>query len=116
MKTSIVERDRGPQISGTRITVYDVLDYLEEGWHHSRIAAFFRLSSEQVLAAVDYIEAHKEQVAADYQKILQRSKERKNPPAIEAKRRQSRAKLQAELKRLHQMKGRRNKDASHHGR
>lgn len=113
LNASIVEGERGPQIAGTRITVYSILDFLKEGWHHTRIAVFFRISSAQVLAAAKYIEDHKEEVEKDYQRILQRSKDRKNPPAVEALRRQSRAKLQAEVKRLKQ--SRRKKDASHHG-
>ena len=27
----IINRSRGPEIEGTRITVYDVMDYLQEG-------------------------------------------------------------------------------------
>lgn len=115
MKAEITEGEHGPQIAGTRITVYTILDYLKEGWHHTRIAAFFQISSAQVLAVARYIEAHKEEVEADYQKILQRATQRKNPPEIEALRRQSHAKLQAELKRRKRLKSRRKKDASHHG-
>ena len=53
----IVNRGRGPEIAGTRITVFDVMDYLKHGWHRDRIAALFRLSSRDVQAAIDYIEA-----------------------------------------------------------
>ena len=54
--------ERGPEIAGTRITVYDIMDYLKMNWHHTAIAAWLRISSYQVLAAIDYINAHREEV------------------------------------------------------
>jgi uncharacterized protein (DUF433 family) len=80
----IINRGRGPEIEGTRITVYDILDYTEDGWHHTAIAAWLRLSSAQVLAAIRYIEEHKDEVMANYRKILERCA-RGNPPEIQAK-------------------------------
>ncbi len=80
----IINRGRGPEIEGTRITVYDILDYLTDGWHHTAIAATLRLSSAEVLAAIEYIEANKEEVLSSYQKLLERSA-RGNPPELQAK-------------------------------
>jgi uncharacterized protein (DUF433 family) len=48
MRAKIINRGRGPEIEGTRITVYDVLDYTKHGWHRDRIAALFRLSSRDI--------------------------------------------------------------------
>jgi uncharacterized protein (DUF433 family) len=81
----IINRGRGPEISGTRITVYDVMDYYTTGWHRDEIAALFRLSSRDIQAAIDYIEAHKEEVTAEYQKILDRHRNYKYPPEVQAK-------------------------------
>jgi uncharacterized protein (DUF433 family) len=80
----IIDRGRGPEIEGTRITVYDILDYYLENWHHTAIAVTLRLSSAQVLTAIRYIEEHKEEVMASYQKILERCA-RGNPPEVQAK-------------------------------
>jgi uncharacterized protein (DUF433 family) len=80
----IIERERGPCIAGTRITVYSILDYYKEGWDPSSIALTLGLSSAQVLAAIRYIEEHKEEVLADYQTILEREA-RGNPPELQAK-------------------------------
>ena len=44
MGTPIINRGRGPEIAGTRITVYDVLDYLQAGWRYDQIAGLFRFS------------------------------------------------------------------------
>jgi uncharacterized protein (DUF433 family) len=96
MSTLIINRGRGPEIAGTRITVYDILDYTRVGHHHTYIAAILGLSSAQVLAAIRYIEEHQDEVLANYQKILDRIA-RGNPPEIEAKREASHAKLLALL-------------------
>jgi len=95
MHITIINRGRGPEIAGTRITVYDIMDYYKQGWHHSLIAATLRLSSAQVLEAIRYIEEHKEEVTANYQKILDRCA-RGNPPEIQAKLDKIRAEGQAQ--------------------
>jgi uncharacterized protein (DUF433 family) len=43
MGAQIINRGRGPEIEGTRITVCDVMDYLQEGWGYDQIAGLFRL-------------------------------------------------------------------------
>ena len=84
MSARIINRGRGPEIEGTRITVYDILDYHKDGWHHTAIAGTLRISSAEVLAAIQYFEEHKEEVEGNYQKILERCA-RGNPPEIQAK-------------------------------
>ncbi len=97
MGAKIINRGRGPEIEGTRITVYDVLDYTSRGWHRDRIAALFRLSSRDIQAALDYIEQHKDEVSAAYQRILERHKNYSYPPEVEAKIAESRRRAQARL-------------------
>jgi uncharacterized protein (DUF433 family) len=93
MNATIINRGRGPEIAGTRITVYDIWDYAREGDHHTFIAAALGISSTQVIAALEYIEAHKEEVLAAYQKILDRVKE-PYPPDVQAKVDEIRAKYE----------------------
>lgn|SRR5262249_53207771 len=100
MNAVIVDRGRGPQIAGTRITVFDIMDYLRLGWHHTAIAAWLRLSSNQVLAAIKYIEEHKEYCEEEYKIILEREA-RGNPPEIQRKLEASHAKLLALLEQHH---------------
>jgi uncharacterized protein (DUF433 family) len=83
MEATIINRGRGPEIKGTRITVYTILDYLRMGWHHTQIAVDLGISSAQVLAAIQYIEESKEEVMAAYQRILDRSANAKNPAWVE---------------------------------
>lgn len=80
----IIDRGRGPEIKGTRITVYDVLDYVLDCWPQERIAEWLNVTGPQVEAAVDYIRDHTIEVLTDYVKILERVK-RGNPPEIQAR-------------------------------
>lgn len=97
MGAKIINRGRGPEIEGTRITVYDVLDYTQLGWHRDRIAALFRLSSRDIQVALDYIEQHKDEVSAAYQRILERQKNYSYPPEVAAKIAEGRRRAQARL-------------------
>jgi uncharacterized protein (DUF433 family) len=78
----IHDRGRGPEIKGTRITVYSIVDYLLLAWSAERIAAWFRLTLPQVEAAIEYINEHSLEVLRAYVKILERS-ERGNPPELQ---------------------------------
>jgi uncharacterized protein (DUF433 family) len=80
----IHDRGRGPEIKGTRITVYAILDFLLAGWNRERIADQFKVHPEEVEAATEYIREHTLEVMREYVKILERS-ERGNPPELQAK-------------------------------
>jgi uncharacterized protein (DUF433 family) len=85
MPARIINRGRGPEIEGTRITVYDVMDYHKHGWHRDLIAVQFGLGSSQIQAALDYIEAHKPEVMQEYAKILDRNLNYQYSPEVQAK-------------------------------
>lgn len=116
MQIGIHETERGPTIIGTRITVFSIIDYLKLGWHHSLIAAELRISSSQVLAAMKYIEEHKDAVMAEYDEILERAAHYKNPPDVEAKLEIAHARLQAMLEDIRQQEAREASDARTNGR
>jgi uncharacterized protein (DUF433 family) len=84
LEAKIIDRGRGPEIAGTRITVYDVLDYHKSGTHRDVIAGILSLSSRQVEVAIRYIEEHRDEVMADYEEMLARDA-RGNPPELQAK-------------------------------
>lgn len=71
-KPHIINRGDGPKIAGTRITVYTVLDHIRAGRTRDWIAAMLNLSSDQVQAAMDYIDDHNTQVNAEYDTIIAR--------------------------------------------
>jgi hypothetical protein len=90
----IRDRGRGPELSDVRITVFDVLPYLERGHHPTYIAALMGLSTREVEALARYIEEHRDEVMAMNARILERIA-RGNPPEVEARLQQSRARLHA---------------------
>jgi uncharacterized protein (DUF433 family) len=105
----IHDRGRGPEIKGSRITVYSILDFMIDGWHCERIADWFRLHPEEVKAAMEYIREHTLEVMREYVKILERS-ERGNPPELQAKLDASHEKFQRLMAQVRAAKGRGEKD------
>ena len=95
-KPRVIDRGDGPKIEGTRITVYTVLDYLRAGRTRDWIAAMLNLSSDQVQAAMDYIQDHDTQVNAEYDTIMARIR-KGNPTEVEAQLRANREKVKARL-------------------
>jgi uncharacterized protein (DUF433 family) len=99
---AIIDRGRGPELAGTRITVFDIIPYLEADHTPNYIAAVLNLSTFEVEALMRYIEEHKAEVMAENQKIVERIA-RGNPPGVEARLRESKTHqlIQARLARLH---------------
>lgn len=114
LEARIVETGRGPEIAGTRITVYDVIEYAETGWHRDMIAAILSLSSDQVEAAIRYIEDHRDEVMARYGKNMDRIR-RGNPPELQAKLDAAHDRLQARLQEIRGPKEPEAQDARHSG-
>jgi uncharacterized protein (DUF433 family) len=80
---TIIDRGRGPELVGTRVTVYLIMDFLKYNYPASEIARELAITTQQVRAALDYIEEHRTQVDADYERILERVN-RPNAPEVEA--------------------------------
>jgi hypothetical protein len=78
--------------------VYDVIEYYKAGRHRDMIADTLKLSSQQVEVAIRYIEEHRDEVMANYERNMERIR-RRNPPELQAKldaiRGTARAKLEA---------------------
>ena len=66
----IIRTERGLTIAGTRITLYDVMDYVRDQYPSKFIRSLFDLTEEQINAAVFYIETHRAEVEAEYQLVL----------------------------------------------
>jgi uncharacterized protein (DUF433 family) len=71
----IVRTNRGLTIAGTRITVYFIMDHLKDDWPPHLIRDWFGLTDEQMQGVLDYIEAHREEVEAEYQQVLKEAAE-----------------------------------------
>ncbi|MEH2254600.1 DUF433 domain-containing protein [Nostoc sp.] len=74
-KSSIIRTERGLTIAGTRITLYDVMDYVTAQYPPKFIRGLFDLTEEQINAALAYIETNRADVEAEYQQILKEAEE-----------------------------------------
>ncbi|BBD66817.1 hypothetical protein NIES4072_59070 [Nostoc commune NIES-4072] len=74
-KATIARTERGLTIAGTRITLYDVMDYVTEQYPPKFIRAMLNLTDEQVNDALSYIETHRQEVEAEYQLVLKEAEE-----------------------------------------
>ena len=74
-QNTVVRTDRGLSIAGTRITLYDVMDYITAGWPPGLIQHWLDLTDTQMADVMDYIERHRAEVEAEYQLVLQRAEE-----------------------------------------
>src|SRR5688572_23811392 len=88
MMMRIINRGRGPEIEGTRITVYRIMDFVRDHCSMTTIADELDLSEVQVQAALDYIAANRPDVETKYDQLLLRVQQA-NPPHIQAGRAQS---------------------------
>jgi uncharacterized protein (DUF433 family) len=70
-KSDIIRTERGLSITGTRITLYDLMDYIHSGYPVKLIRNFFYITDQQFNAAICFIESHREQVESEYQQVLQ---------------------------------------------
>ena len=74
-QTSIIRTERGLTIAGTRITLYDVMDYITAQYPPKFIQGLFNLTDEQINAALNYIETNRAEVESEYQVVLKESEE-----------------------------------------
>jgi len=74
-QTAIIRTERGLTIAGTRITLYDVMDYVTAQYRPKFIRSLFDLTEEQIDAALSYIERHRAEVEAEYQVVLKEAEE-----------------------------------------
>ena len=74
-QSPVIRTERGLTIAGTRITLYDVMDYVTAQYPPRFIRAMLSLTDEQIDAALSYIHMHRVAVEAEYQTVLQEAKE-----------------------------------------
>lgn len=72
---AIIRTERGLTIKGTRITLYDVMEYLKADYPIWLIQERLSLTEEQLTSALIYIQEHQTEVEAEYQTVLETSQE-----------------------------------------
>jgi uncharacterized protein (DUF433 family) len=74
-QAAIVRTERGLTITGTRTSLYDVIDFLKAHYPPKLIRDTLNLTDAQINAALSYIEVNQIQVEAEYQEVLQTREE-----------------------------------------
>ena len=72
---ALVRAGRGLTISGTRTTIYEVMDYLKAGWPRALVRDWMILTEAQMDVVLAYIETHRDEVEVEYQLVLQEAEE-----------------------------------------
>lgn len=74
-QAAIIRTERGLTITGTRISLYDVIDFLKAQYPPKLIRDTLNLTDAQINAALSYIEVNQIQVEAEYQEVLKTREE-----------------------------------------
>jgi uncharacterized protein (DUF433 family) len=75
VKVAIIRTERGLTISGTRITLYDVMDYVKSQYPAKFIQSLFELTDEQINTALSYIEINRDVVESEYAQVIRETEE-----------------------------------------
>lgn len=72
---TVVRTSRGLSVAGTRITLYDIMDYVKAEWPPKLIQQWLDLTDPQITEVMNYLKTHKDEVEAEYQQVLQEAEE-----------------------------------------
>jgi uncharacterized protein (DUF433 family) len=75
LQTTVIRTDRGLSIGGRRVTLYDVMDYLTDGWTTEQTREVLRLSEQEMADVMVYIRDHHTEVVTEYAQVLQKADE-----------------------------------------
>ena len=74
-EATVVRSGRGLSIAGTRITLYEIIDYLKADWSPQRIQEWLNLSDTQIADVLQDLEEHRPEVEAEYDLVVQQAQE-----------------------------------------
>jgi uncharacterized protein (DUF433 family) len=97
----IVDRGRGPQLSTSRITVQDVVPYLQKHYTCEQIREIIPvLTVEEFQVVEKYVQEHYEEVMAQDRRIRERAAARRKPPEEEEAERKERCERLEKVRQL----------------
>jgi uncharacterized protein (DUF433 family) len=97
----IVDQGRGLQLSTSRVTVQDLLPYIQEGCSYDEIRRWIPvLTPEEIQVVEQYIREHYQEVVETERRIQARNALRKNPPEVQRILTEARAERQVLRERL----------------
>lgn len=102
---TIVDKGRGPQLSTSRITVQDLVPYLQLKYSYDDILKIMpTLSVPEIQAVERYVDEHRDEVMEEDRRIREWTATRRNPPHVEELLQRSRQKWPAIQERLRQLR------------
>jgi uncharacterized protein (DUF433 family) len=110
----IVDRGRGPQLSSCRITVQDLVPYLNQNYTPEQIQEIMPvLTAEEIRAVEQYVRDNYVAVMEQDRRIRERSAARQAPPEVaEAERQDRLARLEGARRRIRQQQQEYNGDST----
>lgn len=76
VQTDIIRTERGLTLAGTRITLYQFMDYICAGYSPKSFRHHFpQITDKQFDAAMSYIEVNRAEVETEYQIVLKEAEE-----------------------------------------
>src|SRR6185295_5387219 len=72
---TVMRTERGLSIAGTRITLYQIMDCITNGWPPKLIQNQFDLSDQQIDDVLAYIAEHRVEVEDEYRFVLEQAEE-----------------------------------------
>ncbi|MBF0118946.1 MAG: DUF433 domain-containing protein [Desulfobacterales bacterium] len=76
-RPTVMKTNRGLSIAGTRITLYQIMDYIKDNEPPEIIRDHFRLTIKQTADVLNYINTHYDEIDKDYQRISKQADENK---------------------------------------
>jgi len=67
---AVIRTERGLTVAGTRITLYQIMDFLKAGYSAEEIRDDFRLTIRQMREITEYINSHQDEMENEYQEVL----------------------------------------------
>ena len=102
----IIDRGRGPQLSTCRITVQDIVPYLQQNCTYEEIMAIMPVLTREDIQTVErYLRDNYDAVMEQDRRLRERTAARTTPPAIEEIRKKGHAKVLTLRKEFAKSKG-----------
>jgi len=73
IRPTVIRTQRGLSVSGTRITLYQIMACLKANLSSELIRDRFKLSIQQINDVLKYINQNRDEVETEYQKILEQA-------------------------------------------
>jgi uncharacterized protein (DUF433 family) len=76
-RPTVIRTGRGLTIAGTRITLYQVMDYLKDDWPPRLVQHWLDITEAQMADVMTYLREHREEVEAEYELVIRQAEERR---------------------------------------